>query len=341
MHTLTLRRWLSTITLLMVTSIAIVFIAMLFGSEVLRPIDTLASLISFIRGRSVSETGLTILFNLRLPRILLALVVGGSLAVTGGIFQTILKNPLADPYLLGISSGAALGVIISIFSGININIYGFTSTTFMAFTGALLILFIVYRLSRVNNKISPQTMLMMGVMVNAVIFAIIMFLTSVVNANQMFKIFFWLLGYLSSPDYVSLTVISLLSLAGMVIILYHARLLNVLTLDDDTAQSLGINLESVRRRIFIAGALLITAGVSVCGPIGFIGIMVPHAVRLLIGNDYRLTIPVSFVGGGILLMAADAIARSIISPAEIPVGIITSLAGAPFFIYLMRRKRMV
>ncbi|MBI5193570.1 MAG: iron ABC transporter permease [Nitrospirae bacterium] len=338
---LTLRRWLSITTLLMVTSIAIVFIAMLFGSEVLRPLDTLNSLISFIRGHSGSETGLTILFNLRLPRILLALVVGGSLAVTGGIFQTILKNPLADPYLLGISGGAALGVIISLFSNININIYGFTSTTFMAFTGALLTLFIVYRLSRVNNKISPQTMLMMGVMVNAVIFAIIMFFTSVVNSNQMFRVFFWLLGYLSSPDYVSLTVISLLSLAGMVIILYHARLLNVLTLDDDTAQSLGINLESVRRRIFIAGALLITAGVSVCGPIGFIGIMVPHAVRLLIGIDYRLLIPVSFVGGGILLIAADAVARSIISPAEIPVGIITSLAGAPFFIYLMRKKRLV
>lgn len=341
MHTLTLRRWLSIVTLLMVSSIVIVFLAMLFGSEVLRPIETLNSLRSFILDRKFSNTEATILFNIRLPRILLAMIVGGSLAVTGGIFQAILKNPLADPYILGISSGAALGVIVSLFAGININVYGFTSSTLMAFAGALAALFIVYRLSLVNNRISPQAMLMMGVMINAVIFAVIMFVTSVVNSSELYRIFFWLLGYLSSPDYISLFVISVFSFAGMIILLFHARLLNVLTLDDETAQTLGINLESVRRRIFIAGALLVTAGVSVCGPIGFIGIMVPHAVRLIIGNDYRLVIPASFIGGGILLIAADAASRSIISPAEIPVGIITSLAGAPFFIYLMRKKRLV
>lgn len=338
MQTLTLRRWLSSISLLGVLSVLVVFLSMLFGSDALGPSDVLKTLMAKIAGQHVSDIGSTILLQIRLPRILLAAIVGGSLAAAGGVFQAILKNPLADPYILGISSGAALGVIISIFTHIDVGIYGFTSTTVMAFIGAIAALYIVYRLSSIRGKTPPHTMLLSGVMVNAIIFAAILFLTSMVNSNQMYRVFFWLLGYLSSPDYRLLTTIFLFSLAGLVILFTQSRSLNILTLGDETAQTLGLEVESVKRKVFVAGALLVAAAVSICGPIGFLGIMVPHAVRSLVGSDYRLTLPISFIGGGIFLVIADTFARTVISPVEIPVGIITSLTGGPFFIYLLRKK---
>lgn len=340
MQTLTLRRWLSSISILGLFSVLAVFLSMLFGSEVLKPSDVFETLMARIRGQNVSELNNTILFQIRLPRILLASIVGGSLAAAGGIFQAILKNPLADPYILGISSGAALGVIISLTTQLNFGIFGFTSTTIMAFIGATLTLYAVYRLSRIKGKTPPQTMLLAGVMVNAIIFAAILFITSIVRYDQLYMIFFWLMGYLRSPDYTSLIIIFALSGAGLAIIFTQARSLNILTLDDETAQSLGIDIETVRRRIFIAGSLLVAAAVSISGPIGFLGIMIPHAVRLLVGCDYRLMLPMAVISGAIFLVITDTLARTIISPAEIPVGIITALTGGPFFLYLMRRKRI-
>lgn len=341
MQTLTLRRWLSSISLLGILSILVVFLSMLFGSSALKSSDVLRVLIGNISGHPISEINSTILFQIRLPRILLAAVVGGSLAAAGGMFQTILRNPLADPYILGTSSGAALGVILSLFTRLEISFLGFTSTTVMAFTGAIVTLYFVYRFSRIHEKTSPQTMLLAGIMVNAIIFAVILFLTSVVNSNQLYRVFFWLLGYLSAPDYTSLITISLFFLVGIGILFSQSRALNILTLGDETAQALGLDVESVKRKVFVAGALLIASAVSICGPIGFLGIMVPHTVRLVAGHDYRVMLPLSVLGGGIFLMIADTVARTVISPAEIPVGVITSLAGGPFFLYLLRKKRMI
>ena len=340
MQALTLKRWLSSIFILALISLIVVFLSLLFGSNAMRPNDVIKTLMSRITGQPVSEVDSTILFQVRLPRILLAAIAGGSLAAAGGVFQAVLRNPLADPYILGISSGAALGVIISLFTQVNVSIYGFTSTTVMAFIGAILTLYVVYRISRIDGKAPPNTMLLAGVMVNAIIFAAIMFLTAIAKSNQLYSIFFWLLGYLSSPDYPSLITISLLSFLGLGVLFLQSRSLNILTLGDETARSLGLDVESVKRKVFIAGAILVAAAVSICGPIGFIGIMIPHAVRLLVGNDYRLLLPVSFISGGIFLMAADTFARTVIAPVEIPVGIITSLTGGPFFIYLMRKKRI-
>jgi len=242
--------------------------------------------------------------------------------------------------VLGISSGAALGVLISLFTQINITLLSFTSTTFMAFAGAIITLYVVYKLSNINGRTPPQTILLVGVMINAIIFAIILFLTLVIDSNQFYKIFFWLFGYISSPDYASLAIISLFAIAGLIILLTQAGSINLLTLGDDTAQTLGLDVERVKRRVFIACALLVAAGVSLCGPIGFLGIIVPHIVRLLLGYDYRIILPVSVIGGGIFLVIADTLARTVISPVEIPVGIITALCGGPYFIYLMRRKRI-
>src|SRR3972149_1537840 len=341
MQTLTIRRWTSSVLIFSTLSVLIVFIAMLFGSEALRPYDVIRTLIETITGHHETEISRTILFQIRLPRILLAAVVGGSLAAAGGVFQAILKNPLADPYVLGISSGAALGVLISLFTQINIMILSFTSTTLLAFAGAIITLYVVYKLSNINGRTPPQTILLVGVMVNAIIFAIILFLTLVIDSNQFYKIFFWLFGYISSPDYTSLAIISLFAIAGLIVLLTQAGSINLLTLGDDTAQTLGLDVERVKRRVFIACALLVAAGGSLCGPLGFLGIIVPHIVRLLLGYDYRIILPVSVIGGGIFLVIADTLARTVISPVEIPVGIITALCGGPYFIYLMRRKRIV
>lgn len=341
MQTLTIRRWTSSVLIFSTLSVLIVFIAILFGSEALRPYDVIKTLIETITGHHDTGISQTILFQIRLPRILLAVVVGGSLAAAGGVFQAILKNPLADPYVLGISSGAALGVLISLFAQINITILGFTSTTFLAFMGAIMTLYIVYKLSNINGRTPPQTILLVGVMINAIIFAIILFLTLVIDSNQFYKIFFWLFGYISSPDYTSLAIISLFAIAGLIILLTQAGSINLLTLGDDTAQTLGLDVERVKRKIFIACALLVAAAVSLCGPIGFLGIIVPHIVRLLFGYDYRIILPISVIGGGIFLVIADTLARTVISPVEIPVGIVTALCGGPYFIYLMRRKRIV
>ena len=340
-QTLTLRRWLSSASLLVILSLITVFLSMLFGSDALRPREIISAFLARVTGNDVSEVTRTILFQIRLPRILLAAIAGGSLAAAGGMFQAILKNPLADAYILGISSGAALGVVLSLFVPVNLGIYGLTPASIMAFTGALITLYIVYKISIVGGKIPPHTILLSGVMINAIIFAVILFLTLVVNSSHLYRVFFWLLGYLSSPNYTALATISIFSFTGMAILLRHSRSLNILTLGDDAAETLGLDVESVKRKVFIAGALLVASAVAICGPIGFVGIMVPHAVRLLVGYDYRLVLPVSFIGGGIFLMLADTFARTAASPVEIPVGIITSLSGGPFFLYLLRKKRIV
>ncbi|MEK6538599.1 MAG: iron ABC transporter permease [Nitrospirota bacterium] len=342
MQTLTLRRWLSSISIISVFSVFVSFILLFLGSDAVRPYEALMGLKAAITGKLDSGTVNTILFHVRLPRILLSLIVGGSLAAAGAGFQAILKNPLADPYVLGISSGAALGVIVSLYINVSfISIAGISSTIVFAFTGAILTLYIVYRLGSVDGKIPPHTMLLSGVMVNAIIFAVILLLSSINTSLNFYKIVFWLLGYISSPDYPSLIITLIFSLIGIAILFSQAKALNVLTMDDETASTLGVDVVKIKKLILLGGALLVAASVSMCGPISFIGIMIPHAVRLLTGNDYRMVLPISVIAGGIFLAVADAFARTVISPAEIPVGIITAITGGPFFLYLLRTRRLV
>ncbi len=342
MQTLTLRRWLSSISIISVLSVLVSFILLFFGSDAVRPYEALMGLKAAITGNLYSGTVNTILFHVRLPRILLSLIVGGSLAAAGAGFQAILKNPLADPYVLGISSGAALGVIVSLYINVSfISIAGISSTIVFAFTGAILTLYIVYRLGSVDGKIPPHTMLLSGVMVNAIIFAVILLLSSINTSLNFYKIVFWLLGYISSPDYPSLIITLIFSLIGIAILFSQAKALNVLTMDDETASTLGVDVVKVKKLVLLGGALLVAASVSICGPISFIGIMIPHAVRLLTGHDYKIVLPISVIAGGVFLAVADAFARTVVSPTEIPVGIITAITGGPFFLYLLRTRRLV
>ena len=341
MQTLTLRRWLSSISIISVFSVFVSFILLFLGSDAVRPYEALMGLKAAITGNLYSGTVNTILFHVRLPRILLSLIVGGSLAAAGAGFQAILKNPLADPYVLGISSGAALGVIVSLYINVFISIAGISSTIVFAFTGAMFTLYIVYRLGSVDGKIPPHTMLLSGVMVNAIIFAVILLLSSINTSLNFYKIVFWLLGYISSPDYPSLIITLIFSLIGIAILFSQAKALNALTMDDETASTLGVDVVKVKKLVLLGGALLVAASVSICGPISFIGIMIPHAVRLLTGHDYKMVLPISVIAGGIFLAVADAFARTVVSPTEIPVGIITAITGGPFFLYLLRTRRLV
>jgi iron complex transport system permease protein len=292
------------------------------------------------RGVEVDGSKGVILLEIRLPRLLLAGMVGGTLAMVGVTLQALLRNPLADPFVIGVSSGTALGAIFAILSGLNLSLLGFTATPLFGFLGGLMTLLFLYRLSQVHGKILVQTLLLGGVILNAMISAVIMFITYMVDPNKIVGVLYWLMGNLGSVEIGALGIVALYLLIGMGILLGLARGLNLLALGEETALSLGLESERTKRMAFFATALLTGAVVSVSGLISFVGIMIPHVLRILIGPDHRLLLPASLLGGGIFLMAADTVARSLISPTEIPVGVITALCGGPFFLYLLKRGRM-
>jgi iron complex transport system permease protein len=281
----------------------------------------------------------TILLDIRLPRVLLAGLVGGTLAMVGVTLQALLRNPLADPFVIGISSGTALGVVCFLLTGFNVSFWGMTASPLFGFLGGLLTLFFLYSLSRVHGRIFVHTLLLGGVILNAMLSAVIMFITYMVDANKVMGIVYWLMGNLGSLDFKALGAVALYAAVGMAVLFKSARGLNLLALGDETAVTLGLDAERTKRIAFFASALLIGAVVSVSGLISFVGIMIPHVLRLLIGPDHRLLLPASVLGGGIFLVAADTIARSLISPTEIPVGVITALCGGPFFLFLLWRGR--
>jgi iron complex transport system permease protein len=267
--------------------------------------------------------------------VLLAFIVGGCLAAVGTALQAMLRNPLADPYVLGISSGAALGAALAILMGLEASLLAFSTLPLCAFGGGLLALAIVYRVATSSGALPVQTLLLAGVVLNAIFSALIMFVTSIMSPARSFAMTGWLMGTLTAPGYPALAILTVYIAGGGLMLLRQARALNVLTLGEESAKSLGIEVERVKRTIFIISALLTGAVVSVSGLIGFIGMMVPHAVRMLVGPDHRVLLPASILIGGAFLTAADAVARSVLAPSEIPVGVITALVGGPCFLYFL------
>ncbi|HET6465866.1 MAG TPA: iron ABC transporter permease [Nitrospiria bacterium] len=339
---LTFKRWLSVLSLLGLGWMITVLICLLHGTEPIalaEAVRIFASRLSPGSGGAVDPGKGAILLDVRLPRVLLAGLVGGTLAMVGVTLQALLRNPLADPFVIGISSGTALGVVCFLLSGLSVTFWGTTASPLFGFTGGLLTLFFLYRLSRVHGRIFVQTLLLGGVIINAMLSAVIMFITYMVDADKVMGIVYWLMGNLGSLDFKALAVVALYALAGMVVLFKSARGLNLLALGDETAVTLGLDAERTKRVAFFASALLTGAVVSVSGLISFVGIMIPHVLRMVIGPDHRLLLPASVLGGGIFLMAADTIARSLISPTEIPVGVITALCGGPFFLFLLWRGR--
>jgi iron complex transport system permease protein len=339
---LTFKRWLSALSLLSLIWIITVLICLLHGTEPITLSEAVRIFVSRFSAGSGDPADLSkeiILLDVRLPRVLLAGLVGGTLAMVGAALQALLRNPLADPFVIGISSGTALGVVWFLLLDVNVSIWGMTASPLFGFMGGLLTLFFLYSLSRVHGRILVQTLLLGGVILNAMLSAVIMFITYMVDANKVMGIVYWLMGNLGSLDFKVLGAVALYAAVGTAVLFKTARGLNLLALGDETAVTLGLDAERTKRIAFFASALLIGAVVSVSGLISFVGIMIPHVLRMLIGPDHRLLLPASVLGGGIFLMAADTIARSLISPTEIPVGVITALCGGPFFLFLLWRGR--
>lgn len=279
----------------------------------------------------------TVLTKIRIPRMLLAIGVGGALSLSGAILQGIYRNPLVEPYTLGISGGAALGVAIAIVFGLH-SLSFFTLPAF-GFFGALATLFVVYFLSLKRGGLSINSMLLIGVMVSFVSSSAMMFLMSITTTDNLQSIVFWVMGSLDESNIRLINVAFYSSIAGLVLSSFFAQTLNALRLGEVKARHLGINTGIAIKLLFFVASLLTGIAVSVAGVIGFVGLVIPHLVRLIIGNDYRILIAGSFLGGAIFLILSDTLARTIISPNELPIGVITGFVGGLVFIVVLSRAK--
>ena len=283
----------------------------------------------------------TILFQIRLPRVVGGALIGAALATAGVLFQGLLRNPMADPYIIGTSAGAALGATIAMTLPINLAFLGFGLVPLAAFAGALATVIIVYNLARVGGKTPIVSMLLAGFVVSALLAAIISFMMAMserFNLN-LHSVYSFLMGHVSVVGWEQVAVIGPLVVGGIIAARFFAYHLNAFSLGEEGAAYLGINVERDKVLILALGSLLTAAAVSIGGLIGFVGLVMPHAIRLSLGPDHRLLLPASALAGAAFVVIADLLARIILAPAEIPVGIITAVVGAPFFLYLLRRSR--
>lgn len=273
-----------------------------------------------------------ILFQARLPRVLLAALTGAALAITGVLFQCLLRDPLAEPYTLGVSSGASVGAVLAI-------CLGFRSTGIASLAGAAAVLFLVLGLAWESRRVSSFSLLLSGVTMNSMAFAVILLLHNLADFSQSFAISRWLMGGIEAVEYSRLLWVSLLVLAIAAAVILGARKWNLMAVSEDWAAARGV--DTVRQMTwgYIAGAALTGIVTSLAGPIGFVGLIVPHALRLRLGADHRQLLPCSFLVGGAFLALCDTISRTILAPIEIPVGVITALLGGPFFVWLLRSRR--
>ncbi len=283
----------------------------------------------------------TILQDIRLPRVLFAFVAGAGLALCGMVFQAMFQNPLATPFTLGVASGASLGAASYVYFGLSFTILGIEGTSFSAFLGALLALSIVYGISHFRSGFSVETLLLTGVAISFFFSSLILFVQYLSNITDSFRIIRWLMGELSTVSYVDLFQLLPFVTLTLVFIIWSSRELNLMMAGDDIALSRGVAVKKTRYRLFIITSLCVGGIVAITGPIGFIGMMVPHMCRLIIGHDHRWLIPASFMFGGAFLVICDTLARLLLAPSEIPVGVITTLLGGPFFIWLLIRSRSI
>jgi len=290
-------------------------------------------------GASTSNQTNIILLQVRLPRLLLAALTGATLSLTGAVFQALLRNPLAEPYILGISGGSALVVVIAMGFGLHLMIFGFQIVPIFAICGALLTILFVYNFSRIGNYLPTHTMLLAGISLQAMFSALILFLQTLLDPLELMQVFTWLMGNIPTPEYGNLLWIFLYVVLAIGVILPQARHLNALTLGELDARIVGIDVERLKKILFFACSLLTGSIVAVTGLIGFVGIIVPHLLRLLIGPDHRRLLPACVIFGSIFMVVADTLARVLLSPTEIPVGVITALIGGPFFLFLLWKNK--
>ncbi|WP_223376734.1 FecCD family ABC transporter permease [Schnuerera sp. xch1] len=280
-----------------------------------------------------NETSRTIILNLRLPRVIASAVVGMGLSVVGAFFQGLLRNPMADPYVLGISSGAAFGATIAIISG-----FGMFGLNFMAFVASLITVFLVYIISKTGTKVSMTAMLLAGTAISAFISAIIS-LIMLINHDEFTRIVFWTMGGFNLINWNSVAFTTPIILIGSLAMYVFSRDINAILTGEEAAEHLGINTTLVKKIILVIGSLVTAAAVSISGIIGFVGLIIPHISRIIVGPDNRVLVPFSAISGAIFLTCANTLSQIILKPSEIPIGIITATFGGPFFIYLLIKHK--
>ncbi len=314
--------------------VAVSFLGLVLGSAPVALSDVTSALV----GREVPELAAAVVLGLRLPRVLLAGLAGASLAVAGVAFQALTRNPLADPAVLGVAGGAAFGAVVGQIAGLEGSLLATVGLSAVAFVGALVAATAVYLIASSGGRLPIQTLLLAGVITGLFFSAAITLIISLVDFARLGGILHWLMGSLGALGYRPVFVMAFGAAVGVGAIYAQARALNLLALGEEQALQLGVEAERVKRMIFVAASLLTAVVVAHTGPIGFVGLIVPHGVRLAVGSDNRLLIPLAAGAGASFLVLADTLARVVVRPAELPVGVITAFCGAPFFIYLLRTR---
>ena len=315
--------------------LAVVGVALFVGSARLSP----SAVLAVLTGREHTDSVASVVtLSLRLPRILVAMLAGGALAVAGVAFQALTRNPLAEPSVLGVSAGASFGVVLAQIFGLGFSVLASLGLAAFAFAGAVIAAVCVYVIASASAGLTIPTLLLAGVIVGIFFSSAITVLISIVDFNRLGGVIHWLLGNLAPIPAEALAVFAALAAAGFWLVLGQARALNLLTLGEEAAAQLGVDAERLKVRIFGGAALLTAAAVAFAGPIGFVGLIVPHLLRGALGHDNRLLVPAAFLGGATFLLLADTVARNVIAPAELSVGVITAFCGAPFFVHLLRGR---
>jgi iron complex transport system permease protein len=330
---LTPRKLTLRITIAIAMLLIVMFVCSFIGTEKV----SLKSVFSKANKSEVVNPDYEILVRIRLPRIILSAIVGAALASSGVVFQALLRNPLADPYILGISSGAGLGAIIAVISGFHWMLWGRSPIAVFAFVGAVGTVWLVWFIGRLTGKFHVTGLLLAGVVINAFFSSLIMLLTSIAKSQQVYATIFWLMGNITEEEFFVLWVGAGLVIAGMIALFLISPQLNVLSFGQEDARNIGINVGRCQIIAFATAAFITAIAVSLSGLVGFVGLIIPHAVRLTIGPDHRQLLPVSGIFGAIFLIIADTVSRIIVAPAQLPVGVVTAVVGGPFFLLLLIR----
>ncbi len=314
----------------------LVFVAMFLGLSLGSTKTGINEVLKSLLRREEADSILnTIIWNIRFPRVLLAALVGATLSLGGLVFQALLRNPLAEPYILGISGGSAIGAIIGILMGLS----RFPGVSFTSFMGSIATLLLILFMSSGQSILKKDSLLLSGVMINAFCSAVIMFLISMTQDFRLHNIIFWLMGDLSMAAIRQTVILTAMLLPCYILIFWLSHSMNLLLMGKEMAQTMGVNIKAVTVTLLLTTSFMVSATVSHCGLIGFVGLVMPHLLRLLLGPDHRVLVPACVMGGGAYMVLCDLLARTLPEQGEMPAGVITAIIGAPLFIFLLKRSR--
>ena len=317
-------------------SLIVLSVAIILGLAMGSTESSVKEIFQSLLGKGAEGSMLTaIIWQIRFPRVLLAALVGATLSLGGLVFQALLRNPLAEPYILGISGGSAIGAIIGILIGWS----RFPGVTLSAFAGSMTTLLIVLIMSTGRTILKKDSLLLSGVMINAFCSAIIMFLISMTQDAKLHNIMFWLMGDLSMADIGQVGILAAMLLPGFILLFWLSHSMNLLLMGKEMAHSMGVNIKAITVTLLLATSFMVSATVSHCGPLGFVGLVIPHLLRLILGPDHRILVPACILGGSAYMVICDLLARILPQHGEMPAGVVTALIGAPLFIFLLKRAR--